>query len=206
MKVASPTEMRAWPRGQLGFTLVELMVVVAVLAILAVLAAPSLRDMILMQRLRAINAQLVTDMQAARGEAINRRQLLRVNFRNNSSQTCYTLYLALGNDLRCNCTGGAGGACTDSGTEEIRTVSVPRSTGVTTLPALATVPVNYAFAFDPVTGGLLEIPSDDEPRPMALAELETRVDANRRLRTQINTAGRVSVCSPVTAVMQGAAC
>ena len=61
-----------------GFTLVELLIVVAVVAIILVVAAPSFRDMILMQRLRSITAQLVTDLQFARNEAVSRGTLLRL--------------------------------------------------------------------------------------------------------------------------------
>ncbi|MBL0296209.1 MAG: hypothetical protein IPQ21_03190 [Betaproteobacteria bacterium] len=61
-------------------TLVELMVVVAVVAIVLTLAAPSFRDFILLQRLKGINAQLVTDLQFARSEAVARGTLMRVQF------------------------------------------------------------------------------------------------------------------------------
>ncbi|HRC39206.1 MAG TPA: prepilin-type N-terminal cleavage/methylation domain-containing protein, partial [Rubrivivax sp.] len=50
-----------WP--QAAFTLVELMIAIAVVAVVLVLAAPSFRELIEMQRLRSVNAQLVTDLQ-----------------------------------------------------------------------------------------------------------------------------------------------
>ena len=75
-----------WAR-QRGFTLIELMVVVAVLGTLVMLVAPSFRDMILMQRLRGINAQVTTDMQFARSEAVSRGRTARVVLGSNANQT-----------------------------------------------------------------------------------------------------------------------
>jgi prepilin-type N-terminal cleavage/methylation domain-containing protein len=186
-----------------GLTLIELMIVVAVMAVLAVLAAPSFRDMILVQRLRAINAQLVTDLQFARSEAAQRKRPARLVFSSNASQSCYVIYTAQGNGQRCNCLLGPGAACTAAGTTEIRTVVVPTSLGVTLLPVANTVD---AFGFSAITGGLISIPSDSVSTPLAAALLETRVDATRRLRTALNQSGRPSVCAPDAAAMQTTPC
>ncbi len=103
---------RAYP----GFTMIELMVVVAVIAVLAMIAAPSLKDFMLVQRLKGVNAQLVTDMQFARSEAVARSSKLWVNFGANETMTCYTLYTVVetttpnnrfGSAVRCDCLAGA---------------------------------------------------------------------------------------------------
>ena len=70
-----------------GLTMVELMVVLAVLAVIVLIAAPSFRELIQMQRLRGINAQLVTDMHAARAAAVARGSVVRVNFRSSGSRS-----------------------------------------------------------------------------------------------------------------------
>lgn len=59
-------------RGQSGFTLVELMVVVAVSAILLALAAPSFREYLAGQRLVNASFDLTSSMLLARSEAIKR--------------------------------------------------------------------------------------------------------------------------------------
>jgi len=188
-----------------GLTLVELMIVLAIVAVLAVLAAPSFRDMILMQRLRAINSQLVTDLQYARSEAVQRKTAVRLFFKSDSSSTCYAIYTSPTNSgtSRCDCLLGPGEACTAANTREIRTVVIPRDLGVTVLPPSGEV---EAFAFDPITGGLMSIPSDSASTPLGAALLEIKVDDSRRLRTGLNQAGRPTVCAPNAGVMQVSAC
>lgn len=58
--------------GQGGFTLVELMVVVAVIAVLAVIAAPGMTALINNSRVAGQTEELVASMQLARAEAVRR--------------------------------------------------------------------------------------------------------------------------------------
>ena len=55
-----------------GFTLIELMVTIAVLAIVTAIAVPSMRSLILANRLTAASTELVTSLQLARSEALRR--------------------------------------------------------------------------------------------------------------------------------------
>jgi type IV fimbrial biogenesis protein FimT len=188
-------------RSRRGLTLVELLIVIAVLAILGTLVGPSIRDLVLMQRLRSINSQLVTDLQFARSEAVARGLFARVGFHLvGGDQTCYVIYTIAAGTLRCDCSQGAGSACNGIiGATELRTVSVLRSSGVTLAdpnPADPIDPAGAWLAFDPVTGGLMTSPSDAVPGPLPLFSIETRIDAPRRLRISINATGRPSVCAP----------
>ena len=184
-----------------GFTLVELLIVVAVVAIILVVAAPSFRDMILMQRLRSITAQLVTDLQFARNEAVSRGTLLRLSFRSDAGMTCYTLYTSTVNNSPCDCRLGAGAACVNPNVE-VRTVQVPRNLGVQVVGA----PVELAFAFDNVTGGLYKIPVDGFVDPLVDVKITSSIDDARKLVVQINLAGRTLVCSPAGSTMTETAC
>ncbi len=187
---------------QRGFTLIELMVVVAVVAVLAVLAAPSLREMILMQRLRGINAQLVTDLQYARTEAVSRGKHVRFNFGSDGTQTCYVIYTG-SSSTRCDCTRGVGNACTLASYKELRTVTSKRDSSVAfALPAGQ----DAAFAFDYVTGGLMSIPTDVASTPLAQVQIDARIDDDRRLRNAVNQTGRPSVCAPNASRMGVTAC
>ena len=197
-------------RTQRGFTLIELMVVVAVLAIIATLAAPSFRDFILMQRLKSINAQLVTDLQYARSEAATRGRLLRLNFTATSDMTCYALFVTTSvddvpaNSRNCDCSLGANAACsTTMDTLEVRTAQVPRN-----LSVQLEIPTGWppSFAFDPVTGGLMSTPADNPSEPLSQVRVTASIDSVRALRTVVNQAGRPIVCIPSGSTMAGTAC
>ncbi len=188
-------------RGQ-GFTIIELMIVVAIVALVAVLVAPSVQEMILLQRLRGINAQVVTDLQFTRSEAITRGRVGRFNLGSDATQTCYVIYVSDNGVPRCDCTRGAGAACNGTA-REIRTVSVPRASAVTLVwPAEQ----DSAFGYDPVTGGLVSIPNDIVGVPPVSVQIEARIDDVRRLRNTVLQSGRPTVCAPNQQRMGVTAC
>jgi type IV fimbrial biogenesis protein FimT len=193
-----------------GFTLIELMVTIAIAGLLAMLVAPSFQDMILMQRLRGVNAQVVTDLQFARAEAVARARYVRFNLSSNTEQSCYVIYLADGNGVdRCDCLNGAGTACpAGDGRVEIKTVSVPVSSkvGLSIAVVLPSTELDTAFAFDYVTGGLLGIPSDEQVIPLPTVQIDARIDDDRQLRNEILPTGRPRVCAPNPQRMQVPAC
>ena len=187
-----------------GFTLIELMVVVAIAAILIFVAAPSFQRLIETQRLRGIADQLVTDLQFARAEAVSRNEWVRFRYRNDlSTMTCYTIFTSTANGQRCNCFLGAGNACPDARTREIKTVQVLNSSRVG-----FAIPAGQigTFAFDHLTGSISDIPTDDDSSPLAQFTLITKIDAGRTLHVTLNSAGRVSICTPSGSEMGGPAC
>jgi prepilin-type N-terminal cleavage/methylation domain-containing protein len=80
-----------------GFTIIELMVVVAVLGVIAAFAAPSFSDYIARSRLNGAANEAYSDLQYARSEAVQRYTPVRITF----SSTGYVVEIASsGEDLR----------------------------------------------------------------------------------------------------------
>ena len=71
-----------------GFTLVELMIALSVAAILTMVAAPSFSSFLEAQRLRAVVATLVGDLNFARSEAIKRNAPVLVCAKAGQSDNC----------------------------------------------------------------------------------------------------------------------
>ena len=68
-----------------GFTILELMMVVAVMAILAVIAAPSLGDIVRNARMTSAANDLLTDLSVARAEAVKRGAATAICTSNNGT-------------------------------------------------------------------------------------------------------------------------
>ncbi len=174
------------PRRRLnGLTLVELLVALAVVGVLVALVAPSFKHLVASQRLKGVNAQMVTDLNFARSEAVRLNQWAFVQFETTDALTCYTVYSKTSMvSAPCKCSKGAGLACpAGGGTNEIKTVSLPTSTGmslsaVNNLGAAETVynerglPNFESFTVDVTAAGV------------------------GQLRTSVNVVGRITVCSP----------
>lgn len=71
-----------------GFTLVELMIVLAVLAVLMGLAVPSMGQFMLSGKLRAYSNEMVASVVLARSEAIKRNQPVRLCVANAAGTAC----------------------------------------------------------------------------------------------------------------------
>lgn len=198
-----PSQYRPHERG---LTLVEVLVVIALVGILIALAAPSMRDLISAKRVQGITTELVTDMQYARSEAARRSRDVRIGFQATDQLSCYALYIepeaapgALpasgvnGGIGTCDCSRTPGvNVCTaEVGREEIKTVQVPRSRGVSFSASSADGPI---LNFGAVSGGQV---SASAPRAVP-APFEVTVTGTPRgqLRTSVSQSGRPSVCSP----------
>lgn len=65
---------------QTGFTLTELMIVIAILGTLAAIAAPSFNSVIERQRLVSASEAILSDLRWARSEAIKQNEEVRVTY------------------------------------------------------------------------------------------------------------------------------
>jgi type IV fimbrial biogenesis protein FimT len=186
-----------------AFTLIELMIVIAIVAIVASLAGPRFSEYIVMQRLRSVQAQLVTDLGYARSEAVSRGTFVQVRVQADANQTCYIIYSRsdAGTNNTCDCTAAVGSRCS-GGPVEIKTVSLPANNQVmVAVPTGQTDPLTIS----PRTGGTNMV-SVTEALNVTDFTVETQIDAQRRFRTSMSPQGRLLVCSPTVATVGGVAC
>lgn len=167
-------------RASGGLTIIEMMVVVAVVAVLVTLAAPSFRSMIAMQRVKSINAELLTDLQFARSEGTTRNRDIRIRF--TPAAACYVIYTDVTSGS-CDCANTP--VCTNElGREELKTVKLPASNNVSlsTNSAMGTI---LLFRRPPATN----------VTPVGF-EIGVTSSVRGQLRTTLNEAGNASVCTP----------
>ena len=190
---------------QRAFTLIELMVVIAVVATLIMLVAPSFKRMIDTQRVRSVNAALVTDLQFARSEAASRNRRVFLRFDNSGSAvTCYVV-LEGASPSFCDCKRPPGTACTGpADIKEIRTVHVDRALGLTV--GIPTSSTQTTMGFDPATGRLLIAPLDVVQAAPGDFVIEVRNSSIGGLRTSVSPTGRPSVCTPSNEISGAPAC
>jgi type IV fimbrial biogenesis protein FimT len=188
---------------QRGFTLVELLIVVSLIAVVLGLAGPSFSSFIQMQRLKSINAQLVTDLQSARSEAVGRNWPVYVRFSEAANMSCYVLYTtAAVPPAHCNCLTGT---CA-SGATIIRTTQVPADSGVTVSARTDPPNTHDHFSFDPRTGGMAVRMNDGRPVIPDEYLIDVSLDTARKLRDKVAPTGRVAVCTPAGSTMTNPGC
>jgi len=181
-----------------GFTLIELMVVVALASIVVTLVAPSFRRLIEEQRLKSVHQQLVTDIQFARSEAVRRGVPVHIRVQPllGGLPACYIVFSDLSRvspfSTACDCTLAAGSRCSDTAnTNEVKTVQLDLSSGI----ALS-VGATTRLPFDPYSGSML-VPRVDRASSLpARLQVESSIDATRSIRTIVEYSGRPTTCIP----------
>lgn len=186
-----------------GLTIIELMIVVAVLGVLIALVAPSLRGMLSAQRVRGVNAELVTDLQHARSEAARRNRDVRVAFQNSSGLSCYVAYTEppSATSGSCDCSLTPGSNVCASPRVEIKTVQLPQADGVALAVISSDGPV---LNFSRSSGALLPtVAGVGTPDGF---EVEVSGTPRGKLRTRVGMSGRPSVCTPDASISGAPSC
>jgi type IV fimbrial biogenesis protein FimT len=172
---------------QAGFTLVELMIVVALVAILLALAAPSFRETLARNRLEGVAGELATDFQYARSEAVARNAQVGLFVGAN----CYTVFVVNGT--------APNSACVHASPIKV----VPIDAASISLAFLSTAATTQAYIqFDPVRGMAADSAGNDWQGQVTVS---TSV-GNWQLRTAVTNAGRVRTCSPSSTFKGYTAC
>ena len=172
--------------AQLGFTLIEACIVMVIVAILATTAAPGMQDLIDSRRLDGSAAQLATDVQFLRTEAVARNLPVRMTFQATADGSCYVLHT--GNSVQCTC-GAAGPATCIGNAIQIKTVRMPSTDRVSLQPNVS------SLLADPLHGTVTPT-----------GTLRVVGTGSRAIHHVVNIMGRVRSCSPLAAVPGYRAC
>ena len=159
-----------------GVTLIETLCVASIVATAVGLAAPSFSTWRNQQALTGAAAELETDIQHARSQAVATNTVVRLSVRVGDGGSCYVLHS--GPQGSCSCNPNEGATCSGPGT-------VFRQT---TFPAKGAVQLtsrSVSIAFDPQHGTVT---------PATTFKLQAT--GGRTLHQVVNIMGRVRTCSP----------
>lgn len=161
---------------QRGLTLVEASVVLTVVALSVTTAITGFGDLIQRRHTEGAAAELASDLQFARTEAVARNQGVRISFGSESGGArCYVIHTGAAG--ACSCLGGNGASCTADAVE-IKTVFLPAG-GRTTVQANV-----VSMLYDPTRGTVTPT-----------ATLQVRGADGRQLNHVVNLLGRVRTCA-----------
>ena len=173
-------------RRQRGNTMLEACMVMAVAGVLVGATVPGLQDIVETRRVSGTAAQLATDIQWVRTEAVLRNVPVRLSFHVAADATCWVVHTGAAAQCRCDAPGPA--VCT-GGAEQIKTVRLPAGEHVALQANVA------SMLFDPLHG---------TSTPAGTLRL---VGAHgREVQHVVNVMGRVRSCSPQGAVPGYRAC
>lgn len=151
-----------------GFTLIELVVVIALAAIIATLAIPSLIEQFARRRLEGVATELSTDLQFARSQAIAEATGSTVSLITESSGAQYRIYKTV--------------ASTNT---DVKTVTMPTGYSLAKDEA-GTDTTSVTVTFDQLRG--MSYTDKD------IYIISTKTTAKMRLT--VNAVGRVHLCTP----------
>lgn len=162
-----------------GFTLIELMVVVALVSVILTLAMPSFSGMIARKRLEGAAQELGTDLQYARSEAV--AQNLEVRVATNADNACYTVFVWRGAGT-CTCTPAVSCTLAAAATD-------PAPLKTVDLAGTGTAVTADVFRFEPLRGMLADAADHS-------VTLTSSAGPPWDLSVAVNAFGRASTCSP----------
>ncbi len=176
-----------------GFTLIELMVVIAVVAIITSFALPSYRMLIEKRQVTSGAEQLAAFISSAQIEAVKRSNNVSVSYTTSDSDTwCVGMVVGL---TACDCqetdpTSTSPLACAIDTQLRVYTDAM-----VTYSDILQSMTGDGSFVYDPARGMMVTVP---DPVELKLQSEE----GTYALNVQVNVTGRVKICNDVSANTQ----
>jgi type IV fimbrial biogenesis protein FimT len=164
------------PHRETGISLVETLICVAITSLVLGAGLPSFEAATERRHLEGGSAQLETDIQLARSEAVLRNRTVRLSVAATASGSCYLVHTGKAGD--CRCSPDASAICIP-GAVALRSVGF-RAGGTLQLRSNVS-----AIVFDPVKG---------TSTPTGTLRFTGR--QGREIRLVVNLMGRVRSCSP----------
>lgn len=165
--------------AQRGLTLIEAIIVLAIVAIGATSAVSGFGDMRERLRIKGVTAELASDLQFVRSEAVARNRSVRISFSTLASgASCYVIHT--GPPSACRCAAASAAAQCTGVAQAIKAVKVPPGIDLQVKPKAA------SMGYDPVRG---------TTSPSATIDF---VSGNIiHVRHVVNILGRVRTCAPL---------
>lgn len=176
------------PRFQRGITLVEAMSTLAIVSIALGSALPHFGSLRQRAALSGAAAQIETDVQFARSQAVALNRTVHLSLREVAGRTCYMVHTGAAADCSCG-EAGQGEARCGGGAELLRSVTLNANEDVQLRSA------TRSLTFDPVKGTVT---------PTATLRVEAR--DGRAIHQVVNLLGRVRSCTPRGGVPGERAC
>ena len=171
--------MKKHSESQSGVTLIETAVALAIVAIGVSTVAPGFDGLVARKRLEGVAAQLATDLQYVRTEAVARNEPVRISFHADPLGTCYVIHT--GAKAQCTCAGAAPATCSGDAVQ-IKTVYLAAAQRVGVAASAGSI------LFDPLHG---------TSTPTGTARVSGPQGAIHHV---VNVMGRVRSCSPAGAL------
>lgn len=173
-------------RRQQGLSLVESLMALAIAAVATGASLPGFQQALEQRRLEGAAAQLHTDLQLARSEAVAQNRTLRISFGQQAGGSCYVVHTGGAN--ACTCGPDGEPVCT-AGVRALRSVHFPAAAGVQVQSNVG------SMVLDPAKGSV-----------SPTGTLRLTGAEGRAVHVVVNIMGRARKCSPGAAVPGYAAC
>lgn len=171
---------------QQGLSLVESLIALAIAAVATGASLPGFQQALEQRRLEGAAAQLHTDLQLARSEAVAQNRTLRISFKQDAGASCYIVHT--GNANGCVCSADGAPICT-AGVQALRSVHFPAGAGV---------------QLQSNVGSMVLDPSKGTVSPTGTLRLTGA--EGRAVHVVVNIMGRARKCSPGAALPGYVAC
>lgn len=168
-----------------GFTLIEMMIVIAIAAIIMIFAVPSFQDALDRHRLKSVAETMRSDLEVMKMESVKRSAVVSLSIRNDNATTADWCY-GLSQSTSCNCKSTS---CVLDGVSKV--VSYDNYSGVRITAPATTSPTPFNITVEQIRGTITVPTGSTLPYRIRLTSARSK-----ELDIEISALGRFIICSP----------